>query len=257
MCLLMSGTAHALEPAQSRASTSSLPALSLPAFLDDKRVPDLHEAWQAQVQPAPQQEPQVVDGNAPVAPAANDASMSAARAAMQRAANGEAANVRQRAEELSRRFGAGDAASEPVGSIDRPSAAAAATAGTPPTPEVKQVIVPPLDTGAGAKTVDAKAVDAKAVDAKAAALGTSARPKSPAIDVSQKLRLAAPPPARKVPPNPVRAPRDTASITEPPSKVGGPVARPVPARKSSSKADVTGDILPTGLRSFGWDTQPD
>ncbi len=250
VCLLVSGAAHAMEPAQSRASTSSLPALSLPAFLDDKRVPDLQEAWQAHVR-APQAEPRVEDGNVAVAPVANDASMSAARAAMQRAGqtSSEAANVRQRAEELSRRFGAGGVAAEPVGSIERPSAVAtpAAIAATPPTPLGKQVVVAPLDTGAGVGTVKAKA----------AAPGTSA-PARQDIDMGQKLRLAAPPPPRDIPPTPVRAPRATASITEPPNKVGGPpVARSVPARKSSRKVDVTGDVLPTQLRAFGWNAQPE
>jgi hypothetical protein len=55
----------------------------------------------------------------------------------------------------------------------------------------------------------------------------------------------------------VRAPRDAASISEPPSKVGGPPARSAPARKSPPKVDVTGDVLPTQLRSFGWNAQPE
>lgn len=250
VCLLVSGAAHAVEPAQSRASTSSLPGLSLPAFLDDNRVPDLQEAWQAHVREA--QESHRSDDKAPAAPAAKDASVSGARAATQRAGQdgGEAADVRQRAEELSRRFGAAGAVSEPVGSIERPNAEAAPAAaitGTPAAAHGKEVVVAPLDAGALEG----------AVDAKAAALRPSARPQLQDVDMSQKLRLAAPPPARDIPPNPVRAPRATASITAPPSKVGGPVVRSVPARKGSHKVDVTGDILPTELRAFGWDTQPD
>jgi hypothetical protein len=255
VCLLVSGAAHAMEPAQSRASTSSLPALSLPAFLDGNRVPDMQEAWQAHVR-TPQEEPQVEDGNVAVAPATKDAAMSAARAAMERAGqeSSEAADVRQRAEELSRRFGAGGVASEPVGSIERPSAVAtpAAIAATPPPPQVKQVVVAPLDTGADT------GAGVGTVNAKTAATGTSAPARTPDIDIGQKLRLAAPLPPRDIPPTPVRAPRDTASITEPPNKVGGPpVARSVPARKSSRKVDVTGDVLPTELRAFGWNAQPE
>jgi hypothetical protein len=247
-CLLVSGAAQAIEPAQTRASTKSLPALSLPAFLDDERVPDLQEAWQAQVH-VPQEASRAEADNVPKAPAAKDP-MSAPRAAMQRAdeESGEAANVRQRAEELSRRFGAAGPASEPVGSIERPSPAAPSATGAAPEPPTRgrNVVVAPLDTGAGDKA-----------NAKAAALGAPVPATTKKVDMGQKLRLAAPPPARKVPPNPVRAPRGTASISEPPSKVGGPPTRSAPARKTPPKVDVTGDVLPTQLRSFGWNAQPE
>ena len=109
---LVSG-ASALEINQQRApSTEGAPAFTLPAFLDVARLPDMQDAWRrarfgnasddAAVQPAGE-----------VTTSTPEAVLDAAQRAMTRAeqASREAAAVRVRAEELSRRFGAGGAES--------------------------------------------------------------------------------------------------------------------------------------------------
>ena len=102
--------ASALEINQQRApSTASAPAVTLPAFLDGARLPDMQDAWRARFGN--------VSDDAAVQPAGEatastpEAVLDAAQGAMTRAdqASREAAAVRERAEELSRRFGAGGA----------------------------------------------------------------------------------------------------------------------------------------------------
>ena len=114
---LVSG-ATAMEINQQRApATSDAPAFTLPAFLDGARLPDLQDAWRAHFGDT--------SGAAAVQPASErhdadaEAALDAAQQAMTRAeqASREAAAVRVRAEELSRRFGAGGERATGTGSV--------------------------------------------------------------------------------------------------------------------------------------------
>ena len=88
-------------------STAGVPAFTLPVFLDVARLPDMQEVWRARFGDA---------GDAAAQPAGEattmpEAVLDAAQRVMTRSeqASREAAAVRERAEELSRRFGAGGA----------------------------------------------------------------------------------------------------------------------------------------------------
>jgi hypothetical protein len=120
MCCLIPGAA-AFESDQTDLPSGSPPAFSLPAFLDSARLLNLQEAWRAQVKPT-------------VVPPLPGFDASSADAPVTKSPKPEArepAAVRQRAEELSRRF-----------SSDGASAKAASTAKAPdPTP-------PPFALGA-------------------------------------------------------------------------------------------------------------
>ena len=116
---LVSG-ATAMEINQQRApATGEPPAFTMPAFLDGARLPDLQDAWRAHfsdtndtasLQPASE-----------VATPTPEMALKTAQQAMTRAeqAGREAAAVRIRAEELSRRFGAGDRERFATCSFDR------------------------------------------------------------------------------------------------------------------------------------------
>src|SRR5436190_2803513 len=108
--VLMGASAHAMEPAQAPSAAPSS-AFSLPSFFDGNRVPDLKDAWSAG-DIAPAISSTMPAESAPSAPPpSDDAALAAAKAAMVRAeqAGRDAADVRRKAEELSRRFGADNA----------------------------------------------------------------------------------------------------------------------------------------------------
>ena len=124
--VLMGASAHAMEPAQAPSAAPSS-AFSLPSFFDGNRVPDLKDAWSAG-DIAPAISSTMPAESAPSAPPpSDDAALVAAKAAMVRAeqAGRDAADVRRKAEELSRRFGADNA---PVATTESATVGATETA---------------------------------------------------------------------------------------------------------------------------------
>lgn len=243
---LASAAPQALEPVQSGSSAGSSSAPMLPAFLDDDRLPALQEAWRANVQG-----PETGALPAEPSPVANAPS----------AGDESAATVRERAEELSRRFGVttGPAAKTPPPSVTIPPAVIPAAA----QPEIK-----PGRAKAAVKPV---------MPARKSAMhpaNTDANPAYPTDTAStekdfsaEKSRLAAPPPPpESIPPLPRRAPQSR-SATAAATKAS--VTRPGPAhtyRSTTSvdptkpppdpKAALRGTILTNELRAFGWNSQP-
>ena len=122
--LFAGGSASAME--QTKAPAAPASAFSMPSFFDGNRLPDLKDAWRSgAVTPTSASE----DTPPATPPANDDAALAAAKAAMVRAeeAGREAAAVREKAEELSRRFG-GDSA--PVANATAPIAASDTTTGS-------------------------------------------------------------------------------------------------------------------------------
>ena len=239
MCVLASAVPYALEPVQPGLAISRASAQTLPKFLDDNRLPAFQEAWPNGRPAEPSQPGSTLQSALPVlAPSADSAT-----------------SVRQRAEELSRRFGAGtgvihDAAPETV-----------------PSRTVDNEVMPPRKSAMNATE-------------------TAAIPQSP-TDVAttdgdfahQKLRLAAPPPPpEKVPPLPRRAPETRTAIVAPKARAvstepaRAEVTRPARSARAYSaaaathfnpaapppdpKAALRGTIMTNELSSFGWNSQP-
>jgi hypothetical protein len=236
---LVSG-ANALEINQQRTpSTDGAPAFTLPAFLDGARLPDMQDAWRAHfgeasdaaaVQPASEV--------TPPAPGAETAPLlDTAREAMTRAeqASREAAAVRARAEELSRRFGAGGAES----AADMAAAAAApptetasinrnANAADAAQPAVEHVLAP-ADDSAAPDTAAASPDDAPVIE------DMATKPAKPV------KRYSAPVPPRQA----VQA----AAQNAPPAKALIKVDPAAPKPEADP-------MMPNELRAFGWNAQP-
>ena len=238
ICFLASAATRALEPVQPGSGPSSAP--SLPAFLDDDRLPALEEAWHASEQP-----PQTISQSAPqLALPAETSPVSEPTAA----SDEPATTVRQRAEDLSRRFDAanGPAATTPPPSVTIPPAVVPEPAHPETRPESKQAAVtpamPPEKTGAIAPSTTAFA--------------------------AERLRLAAPPPSPEtIPSLPRRAPKNRSDAGATVKKAAVTRLRPTrtysatagvnPANPPSDpKAALRGTIMTNELRSFGWNTQP-
>ena len=237
---LVSG-ANALEINQQRApSTGGAPAFTLPAFLDVARLPDMQDAWRARFGDA--SDAAAVQPAGDVTPPAPDTEtaplLDTAREAMTRAeqAGREAAAVRARAEELSRRFGAGGAES----AADMGAAAAA-----PPTETAS------INSDANAADTAQPAVEhvlAPAEESPAPDTDAASTNKAPVIeDMATK------------PAKPVK--RYTAPV---PSRqaVQQTAAESASTAKSILKVDPAAPkpeddpMLPSELRSFGWNAQP-
>ena len=226
---LVSG-ATAMEINQQRApATSDAPAFTLPAFLDGERLPDLQQAWRSHFS----------DMNGAVAGQAagvaatpeTDAALNAAQQAMTRAeqASREAAKVRVRAEELSRRFGAGaaggtDAAPTETASIDGQSNSADTAQ-----PVVEHVLAP-FDDEAAPAEASAATDDAPVIEEMAT------KPVKPV------KRATAPIPSRQA--------VQTASHKSAPV-ANGPLKVDPAAPKPESDP-----MMPNELRAFGWNAQP-
>ena len=225
---LVSG-ATAMEINQQRApATSDAPAFTLPAFLDGERLPDLQQAWRSHFSAN-----EAAAGQAPgeAATSETDAALNAAQQAMTRAeqASREAAKVRVRAEELSRRFGAGaaggtDAAPTETASIDGQSSSADAAQ-----PAVEHVLAPVDDeaapAGASAATDDAPVIEEMAT-----------KPVKPV------KRATAPIPSRQAVQT---ASHKSAPVANGPLKVDPVAPKPEPD-----------PMMPSELRAFGWNAQP-
>jgi hypothetical protein len=224
---LVSG-ATAMEINQQRApATSEAPAFTLPAYLDGERLPDLQQAWRTHFSGTNARASAQADGVA--ATTAADAALNAAQQAMTRAeqASREAAQVRVRAEELSRRFGAGAAEHAPTetAAIDTQNNSAAAAE-----PAVEHVLAP-VDDEAAPPEASAATDDAPVIEEMA----------TPPIKKPVK-RVSAPIPSRQ-------AARTVAPQSAPVSI--GPLRVDPAAPKPESDP-----MMPTELRSFGWNAQP-
>ncbi|KAB2939358.1 MAG: hypothetical protein K8F92_16200 [Hyphomicrobium sp.] len=240
-------SAGAMELSQSSAPASAeAPGFSLPAFLDGARLPDLQEAWRAHFGFAgePTAAPSVEPAAAPAAPT-DDANLEAARQTLSRAEqlDREAAAVRERAEELSRRFGAD--ASDTAPSNSPASAAPAETASIGSSnaadaaaPVTEQVLAPAGD--------EAAMVDQAPVPANPVAKASAATDDAPVIeDMATK-------PAKRAKSEPAPAGRAVQSAARKAAPVVSDFLNVDPAAPKP-EAD---PMMPTELRAFGWNAQP-
>jgi hypothetical protein len=261
--VLTGASAHAMEAARVPSGTPSS-AFSLPSFFDGNRVPDLKEAWRAGGDIAPAISSTVPAGSAPSAPlSSDDAALAAAKAATVRAeeAGRDAAAVRRKAEELSRRFGADIAPASTTesatvgatetapGNASGPASAAVAdtTTGsvTPagPLPPPSALGVPPP-----AEPVDESAATAPATSEPAEPASTAAA--TPELDAKKQAAsgAGAPAPAPVVPARPSNPSNKTATGDALPVSAPGMKTTPGPTSKA--------DAIPSSIRAFGWDSQP-
>ncbi|MCZ7594887.1 MAG: hypothetical protein M5U16_08190 [Hyphomicrobium sp.] len=237
-------SAGAMELSQPSApAPAEAPGFTLPAFLDGARLPDLQEAWRAHFGFAG--EPTASPSVEPVAAPADDPNLQAARATLSRAEqlDREAAAVRERAEELSRRFGAegGDngttnapasAAPAETASIGSSNAADAAA------PVTEQVLAPAGD--------EAAMVDQAPVPANPVAKASAATDDAPVIeDMATK-------PAKRAKSEPAPAGRAVQSAARKAAPVVSDFLNVDPAAPKP-EAD---PMMPTELRAFGWNAQP-
>jgi hypothetical protein len=256
---LISG-AVALEVNQTRApATGETPAFALPAFLDGARLPDFQDAWRAHFGEG--SEPAMLepasDITAPT-PSADQAAMEAARQAITRAeqASREAAAVRARAEELSRRFGADglggsvagapdttatDTGAGPGASTETASIGTDTSADRSAQPVVEHVLAPAEDDNdTSAAATPTQSVAATTNDAPASeniATKPVKRAKVGARIPSREAAQAAPNKPIAVKATPTR----TAADDTPPDK--------------ADTADAAAP-MPMEIRAFGWNAQP-
>jgi hypothetical protein len=239
-------------------------AVSFPDFLDDRRLPQLHAAWEAYEAPAQDAAKDLPVADSDTAKPIRDISMIAARFAMERLASHDEAVVRRRAEELSRRFGADETpgvvavtASIEEDAPARPSAQADISKAT-------QVAAVPEASAESATPPAAEATaDVSASEASPEAVATDDKP-----DLGTKYSLAAPMPLDRPPPIPLRR-SAPAAYDPPPAEPKKAIARTRPATASRTarrrnpaiqtedNGNSIASFLPTQLFSFGWNTQPD
>jgi hypothetical protein len=270
--VLIGASAHAMEPARVPSAAPSS-ALSLPSFFDGNRVPDLKDAWRAG-DIAPAISSTVPAESAPSAPPpSDDAALAAAKAAMVRAeqAGRDAAAVRQKAEELSRRFGTDSAPASTTesatagatetapGNASGPASAAVAdttTGSVPPAtplPPPSALGVPPPAEPAdeSAATAPATSEPDKASEPAEPASTAAATPELPA---KKQAGAGAPAPDRRKTAAPVAPVRPS----NPSNKVAAGDALPVsvPGVKSTPGPTSKADATPSSIGAFGWDSQP-
>jgi len=243
-CVVVSDVSRAMERVQPGASTTSSSGPALPHFLDDERLPALQEAWQAR-----EHAPEAV---APQPPQSVVAPMKAPTAKEPAAAPDDTASVRQRAEELSRRFSAEGASSKPAGNAAAPSGTMSPAA-VPQGPSDRDDQVhakPELPTR---KKSETKTITTGAVtSAEVQPLDASVRTQS--AMTTERFRLAAPPPPPEgIPPVPKRAPTATKAVSARTRSIRSYTSR---QKSPDPKAALRGTILPGELRAFGWNNQP-
>ena len=244
MATSLAAGASALEINQQRApSTAGAPAFTLPAFLDVARLPDMQDAWRARFGN--------VSDDAAVQPAGEattstpEAVRDAAQWAMTRAAQAsrEAAAVRERAEELSRRFGAGGAESAadvvPVDVVNVPTATASINTDANPSDVAQPVehLLAPADERAAHDSIDTWKNSTRVIEDMPAKPAKSAntKPAKPA-----KRSIASPPP---------RQPVQTAVQN-------GARAEKLLAVDFVELPPDSDPMLPREMRAFGWNAQP-
>jgi hypothetical protein len=235
LSLVLGAAATAMEPDKKAPSAQSTPTLSLPAFVDGARLPGLQDTWrQANGEPAPVPHPSNPElardrlVNEHETPVVANATAEQTKYA--------AATVRERAEELSLRFGGG-------------ASPATTATGDVPGPDITTSALENDAVPARAQGEQAATVAPEPTNLTRAAGGVKAEKKTTPV-----VKGAA------IPPIPVRAPR-TAQVRKnllpPASRIGAvprsepPVAPVAPAIKRASPSVV----IPSQLQSFGWASQ--
>lgn len=234
LSLVLGAAAAAMEPDKDGAFAQSSTSFSLPAFFDGTRLPSLQNMWKlgggeptAVLQPENEVLSQDRLVNEPEKP-------SAANAAGQPPENADrsVATVRQRAEELSRRFGGG--ATEPTSAPPQNGTPNISTSALP------AESVPEQGEQAATVTLEPNNDSKRAVS-----MGVKTAPSSP-----KAKRVV-------IPPIPLRAPR-TAQVHKlllpPKSHVGAAFPSKPPAAPAEKPASPQ-HTIPTQLQSLGWDTQ--
>lgn len=230
---------------------------SLPRFLDQQRLSDLHHAWHMRAG-APEQMDDAQASQSDAAGAGDVTAMSAARAAMERrkTAARQAPDVRLRAEALSRMFGSSEPATEAADAngaapaINDPAAAATiTTASTTPASAAKaKAQEPPVDAP------DATAAASTETPSATTAAVEDEPPLDPPYAVGGPLpdadEVGAQP--KPLPPLPQRAP-EAAQETSPVVTT----TRSTPSRPARRSKPDPATVFPDQLRAFGWNTQPE
>jgi hypothetical protein len=244
----LASTAFAMEPTPSSTPPSSpVPAVSLPAFLDVARLPDMQEAWRARFSEAETASPAVVTAT-PVEPGGPDAAvLETSRAAISRAEqlSRDTASVRSRAEELSRRFTVDPNASSdpPAAAQPAPTETASIVEDTNASPPASGQVLAPTD---GEFTQVEPAVEAP-VKKQAAVADAPVIEDMAAVPPMGVTRTPTPPSVRQA----AQAAARRASVT--------PVKAVAPVKAAASDASTKPDespMMPTEIRSFGWNAQP-
>jgi hypothetical protein len=223
---LVSG-ATAMEINQQRAaSTGNRSAFAMPAFLDGARLPDLQDAWRAHF--SGQGDAAVVQPASEMAPSGPEVAQQPVVHAGQ--TGSEASAVRTRAEELSSRFGADTQSAAGGVEANAPTETASintdANAAEPVQPVAEKVLAPAAD--GAVSDVAASPNDAPVIED----MGT--RP----VKAAKRDTAAAP----------IRPTVQTAVRT-------GPVQALIKVDPTAPKPD-TDPMMPSQLRSFGWNAQP-
>jgi hypothetical protein len=235
------GPASAMEPAKVPAASSS-PSLSMPSFFDGNRVTDLKDAWRGSAAPASPTGENPAGG--PPLPN-DDAALAEAKAAMLRAeeAGRDAAAVREKAEELSRRFGAETA---PAANDATPTAVSDTSTGS--IEPSRADLPPPSALGA---PPPADQADAKE---------PIAEPNSNEVATPEATTsLVAIPdlPAKKDAARAQDTKAKTAAVQAPQTKSKAAVGEGVPSGvKTTPGPSNKADVMPANMGAFGWNSQP-
>lgn len=279
MCVVGNGAATAAEPEQPAAASTSA-AHSLPAFLDERRRADIQEVWDARVVPSGPSRVEAARRDAQQLEKAQ-ATVQTARAAMKRAqqASEDAAVVRRRAEEISRRFSTGTVTTTPAEGVAEITPIAtvqpAADAGAPPPPQIQHaaaVHAPPLDADTG----PAKPFG---VGGPLPGDATESAPNVAAIEANTTVKPIPPTPHRAPKAGATKAPHSKAKIGSKPKSVASgklaantraPAAAAVNARPpepaanaaqppaaDENKSSTMAEVFSGFIRAFGWNSQPE
>lgn len=266
--------ANAMELGQGATPSSSSPVASftMPMFLDGARLPDMQEAWRAHFKSL--ESAAASAGTAPPEPEA--ATIDEAHQMLTRAeqVSRDAADVRDRAEALSRRFAAdgSDGTASPLpepmpAPVASPDGVVTETAG------VSVEEAPNQEAQAQVQKASASAGSLAAGDniAPASMLGGPAADQSPAANAAPTADGAPAADAAPVIEDMAKKPQPRAKIsspTPPARRVVVQTARESPgffasifSGSGSSEAEATSTdapdkILPREIRSFGWNSQP-
>ena len=240
--LVGGGSASAMEPAQVPAASSSS-SLSMPSFFDGNRLTDLKDAWHGG-NTAPASPTGENPAGAPPLPN-DDAALAEAKAAMLRAeeAGREAAAVREKAEELSRRFGVETA---PAANDATPTTVSDTSTGS--IEPSRSDLPPPSALGAPlpADQADAKepmaAPNSNEVATPAATTSSAAVPELPAKKDAARAQDT-------------KAKTAAVQASQTKSKAAVGEAPPSGARTTPGPSNKA-DVMPANMGAFGWNSQP-
>jgi hypothetical protein len=263
--ILMGGPAPATEagqaPAATPSSSSSPSAWALPSYFDGARLPDLREAWRPR-DSVPASAAPAADSTSAATPPNDDAALAGAKAAMVRAeqAGREATAVRQKAEELSRRFGND---SGPAAAAETAPAPAAATAADTATGSIEPRAPLPPASALGARPPGDPAAETAATSPETTGADKAAADPKPDDPVTPAAATQKPPVGMRGTvtedgrPTPDRS--KSASTTAPPrSKTATTETAPAttPVSKTTPGPSGKADTMPASIGAFGWDSQP-